>query len=204
MGADYTSYYEKMIQKLKKKAEESIQRIMPAVWADYFRFAEQRIKVMFKDVVKDFYADYTPILYDRNYGLFDLLETEATPEQLSIHTNPLNMTGYRNGYHGDSGLYDLVFRHGWHGGADHGDYTRSYSPDSAEGFTVISTPHPNPGTPYWREPVPFYTRWGVQAVSSEPPIEAFRAKLNEYNNGINNEDYMRAWNIHSNKIQITW
>ena len=120
MATEYTSYYDAMIRKLKKKAEESIRQIMPAVWADYFRFAEQSIKVMFKDVVKDFYADYTPIIYDRNYGLFDLLETEVTSEQLSVRTNPLNMTGYRNGYKGDSGLYDLVFRHGWHGGADHG------------------------------------------------------------------------------------
>ena len=91
------------------------------------------------------------------------------------------MTTFRNGYAGEDGLYDQVFRKGWHGGAASGDYTfRGYSFNKS-GWVVTHTPHPDTGTPYWRTPIPYYSQWGRKAEISDPsPLQDIKNKVAEY------------------------
>lgn len=205
----------------EKRIERAVHRVMPVVKREFAELFKLRVKQIFDESIYDFYSEYSPRYYHRNESLYNLLEMESDENMISAWFEPSKMTPFRSGYNGEDGLYDQVFRKGWHGGAGSGDYTtmrRTHTKAmTAVGnggtsrrnvaFTkqaVYYEPHPNPGTPYWRTPVDVYARWGSPAtISSEPPLAKFNRKLLEYETAADGAvaDYQYVWEKHMSDIQ---
>lgn len=172
-----TSYFNRAMEKIQKRAEVVIGRLWREAWSEYIVIADKRLKKEFNEAIQEFYDDYTPTRYNRNESLYDIFKTDVdtTNGTLSFWNDPSKMTGFRNGYHGDDGLYSQVYRRGWHGGADR------ISESKAEKYGE----HPNTGTPYWRYPDPYYTRWGDDAkgkapIASVSPLENVKRRIKNY------------------------
>jgi len=160
---DYESYYERYLQSVQTRVREAVNREMKNVWKEFFITADARVREIFNDVVQNFYGSYSTTAYDRNESLYDLLQTEVTDDSFSLWFEPGNMTAFRSGYSGEDGLYDQVFRRGWHGGAGSGDG------------------HPDNGTPYWRTPVPYFTHWGRPAeIAPISPLDDMILRIEDY------------------------
>lgn len=193
--ADYGSYYEAYMEKLKRKAKAAVKQAMDQTWRDFLPAMREHIRLLFNETIDAFYADYVPIIYERTGSLYDILYTRLDNggRELTVGFDPTRMTSFRDGYDGEDGLYDQVFRHGWHGGAD------KISDEKAEQYGA----HPEPGTPYWREPIPFYTRWGGRAaVAGTAPLDDFKARLEEYQENEMQSDFDRIWNRNKANIKI--
>ncbi len=203
MAYDYEAGYANVVKQLTKRAQAAIDRIMPDVYIDWLKFIEESIKDIFREAVDAFYDDYDPGEYKRKKSMYNLLKIKRNDKAHTLHMEfePSDMTHFRNGYSGDDGLYDQVFEKGWHGGADKGDITRIN--DGGE-VMEISTPHPSPGTPYWRSG-PGFLHWGAPAAVAEiSPHENYTQKLNEYQvsqDGIY-ADYYKAWNLNKHKLNL--
>ena len=83
---------------------------------------------------------------------------------------------YRNGYGGEDGLYNTVFRGGYHGGAA-----------SGQG-------HPKNGVPMWRYPYPIYVTWGKEAAQSVSPLSEFLRLDDEETEADASNALRRFWN----------
>ncbi len=122
----------------------------------------QNIEALFKKAVDNYYGDYQPLFYSRRHSMYHalLIEEGAKPnEQMMIGYDPEAMP-FRDG---GIGLIGQAFMEGWHGGAG-----------SGKG-------HPNPGVPYWREPLDVWTMWGHRAeVADTPPQDEFEESAHIY------------------------
>lgn len=206
MAFDYEARYASLSGILQKKAQEAVNRVMPSVYRDWLVFIRQNAERLFSEAVERFYGDYSPNVYNRTHSLADLLQSESGENKLALWFDPGRMSGYRNGYKGEDGLYRDVFLRGWHGGADHGDYTTSvgFSGDMSYERSFY-TPHPSPGSPYWRRPVPYYTTWGQPAATAAvSPYEDYTQRLAEYQTSQSGiyADYYRAWDMNKYKINF--
>ena len=182
---DFQEYYTRYLENLKSKVKIAVQQALHATWADFFVVVDKRVHDIFNAVIQDFYSDYSPGYYDRHESLYEILQTEVSEDSLSIWFDPSKMTPFRSGYDGEDGLYDQVFRHGWHGGAASGEK------------------HPATGTPYWRTPIPYYSHWGRRAaVSSVPPLEDMQRRVEDYEKYEMQADFDRAWAAHAKNIKI--
>ena len=193
--ADLNSFYEQYMARLKEKAVQAVNVAIKNTWQEFFISVEHNIREIFNDVVSAFYDDYASPDYTRSRSLYDLLVTEIGErgDYLKIWFDPTRMTTFRSGYDGEDGLYDQVFRRGWHGGSDR------ISSDKIAKYGA----HPKPGTPYWRTPVPFYTHWGKPAkISKISPLDDMRRRVAEYEKYAMQSEFLRIWNKHKNNIQI--
>lgn len=195
-SSDYAEFYSQYMKRLTAKAKAEVMKATEKTYAEYFMYVEKRVREIFNDAIQQFYADYSPALYDRSYSLYRLIQTkiESNGRGLSIWFEPSEMTSMRSGYNGEDGLYDQVFRKGWHGGAD------KISPDKAE----RSGAHPQPGTPYWRTPHPLYTAWGRKAEEAETsPLDNMRNMLEKYEKSEFPDMLNKIWKKNRDNIKIT-
>lgn len=184
-NVDFAAYYNNYLASLKVKVKDAVNRALRDTWADFFVVVEDKIQTMFNSVIQDFYASYSPDYYNRNESLYDILQTSVDADSLSIWFDPGRMSSFRSGYTGEDGLYDQVFRHGWHGGAGSGDG------------------HPAHGRPYWRTPIPYYNRWGREAsMSMVAPLEDMKRRVADYEQYGMQADFDRVWAIHAGNITI--
>lgn len=168
-------------------SEELKQQFMDAAQqslAEYLAIAEEDLQTIANRVADDFYSDYNPKEYDRDFSLYDIFETKLKAGEdgnwsLSYNFEESYMN-YRSGYDGEDGLYDLVFRQGWHGGATDGPN------------------HPAPGTAYWRYPGPYYTDWyhSPAARADLVPLRNFEQRKREYEQGDMIRKFERIFNNH--------
>lgn len=166
-----------------KKIEEKLQPVFVKARDEFYKVASAKIEKIYKSTIDEFYGNYNPKFYERreNSGLYNLLTIKTNDDELTWDFNPSVMT-YRKDEDGnvkegtEDGLYDLVFRKGYHGGSMY---------DNQKGL------HPNPGVPYWRTPEPHYRYWGRPAIKdSISPLENFNKKMYEYqNNGECQRDF---------------
>jgi len=171
------------INKMKERAQEIADQVLECMneatqrASDrYIELVDERIQECFRDAVAAFYDNYQPKYYDRNESLYDILDTELTGESYWISFHPENMTPYRTGYTGEDGLYQTVFKEGWHGGAAYGE------------------DHPSPGVPHWRTPEGIYRYWGRRAAkAADSPFDDFKYRLQDYADGLAHEDFQRIW-----------
>ena len=180
---------------MKRNITERINKEVDATCREILPVVERDIRTIFIKVVSAFYDDYTPITYDRSWSLPALLVTELDKEKRSLNYDfdPTAMSSFHNGYDGDDGLYNQVFRHGWHGGAD------KIRADKAEKYGA----HPEPGVPYWREPIPYYTRWGSKAkVADISPLDDFNERLAKYEQGELRDKFERLLLEHLQNIKF--
>lgn len=161
------------------KAQEKVNKAVDDAFTELFKEMKSDLEKLYDKVVTQFYNDYVPVLYDRNYSLYDILHMSENEDEVKWGFDSAKMTPFRSGG-GHEEMMELVFAGGWHGGADNGDYTVVYSDDSLDGYSIRYTPHPSPGTPYWRQPIPFYTQWGRQAAHSTPPLKVWEEQKDEY------------------------
>ena len=178
------SFSKAMADDFRKAAYQSIREFIPVVAKDLHSIMED-------EVADDFYNDYQPgsggnrtrtdwrrgvskkakerigtRRYSRRFSLYDILDVDYDENDMTISWdfNPEAMT-FRSGYGGEDGLYDLVFKEGWHGGARSGPY------------------HPGNGDARWRYPNPFYTDWFEDDPAERAaiaPIDNWKKKLSEY------------------------
>lgn len=158
---------ENMPQMLEEAAAEATNEFLPILAG--------HIEDEFSSAIEDFYSDYSPKSYRRHGGLFDILVLDipaggmAVSETLKAGFDPYMMTPFRSGYSDEDGLYDVVFRKGWHGGAR----------------------HPTRGLAYWRTGRRF-SRWGQRAARADPaPLDDFKRRMEDYLQTQGVEDFKR-------------
>lgn len=188
------------------EAQRQTKEILTKSITDFLPIVKLRIREIFNKAVTEFYNDYTPRRYDRRGdtssktgGLYDLLVVKIDGSGLKLSGEfDESAILFRNarlasGVGAENGLYDQVFRHGWHGGSPRGLL------------------HPNPSdtndgaTPYWRYPHPSYRRWSDHPadVALESPLARFKELLNEYETGDAAEDYRRCYARHYHPIDLS-
>lgn len=173
------------LEEINRRVKSTIQQAVEAARKEFLFSLEDKVQTIFNSVVQDYYASYTPTFYDRNESLYNLLQTSVKGDSLRIWFDPGAITPFRSGYTGEDGLYDQVFRHGWHGGAG-----------SGEG-------HPAPGRPYWRTPVPYYSHWGREAdIAAISPLEDMQRRISDYEKYGIEEDLRRIVLAHLGDIRI--
>ena len=184
-SVEVETYYQNFLKSITKKVEVELKKALHETWADFFVVLDERVHTIFNSAIQDFYSDYSPEYYTRDESLYDILQTRIDSDSLSVWFDPDKMTAFRSGYSGEDGLYDQVFRHGWHGGAASG------------------ADHPSAGVPYWRAPVPYYSRWGHEAsMSVTSPLEDIKRRIADYEKSEMQADFNRIWNAHVSEIKI--
>lgn len=219
MGAqntfDYKAYYNQLVGRMKASVEKEMDKAMDKTWEEYFISLDTKIHEIFNEAVTNFYADYIPKHDRRNGnpnsqagGLYELLESKADPYGFSAEFDPGKMSGWQEGksradiqgfYHNEDGLYDQVFRRGWHGGA--GSIRKSRISKSVRGYG----PHPNPGTPYWGTKSSGRWSWGEPAeIASTPPLTEIQNKWEQFINNEAPQEFIKIRNKHLSQIKPNW
>jgi len=157
---DVVSRYHAYMKACEKYANEQFAKEDLITLKEIAKYQNAEITRIFNEVINEFYSSYTPALYDRQYGLYDLLDLPSdsqyfTYDSIDDLVNPDKLHGDRSG----GSLYHKIFEEGWHGGAESGPK------------------HPSPGTPRYRIPPPNYPRWGRIAKQTTPPYDRFYDEL---------------------------
>lgn len=151
-------------------------------YKEFGEYQRQKIESIFNAAINAFYNAYSPKVYERTGGLYNLLNMSMNEKGLVDYDSaidlidPNNMHPDRSG--GDS-LFETVFIQGWHGGAR--------SIDS--GKSAIWGTHPNTGDAYYRtrglvtypdtgvRKMHRFGKWGKIAYRSESPFQIFSSDL---------------------------
>lgn len=208
MSNNQSSFYQSYIKKLQEKAKKAVKEAQEKSFSEYFNVAEKKIKTIYKDTITDFYNSYPNPFYDRRGSLYELIQTKKTNDYLSMWFDPSKIS-YRNGYAESSsspgvsgGLYDLVFRQGWHGGAMvHGSMLypigkyedgkpRAYDGTYKDGYYK----------PYEDENYKY--SWTVANKAAISPLDDFKKRLDKYQKTEYQEDYEKIWNKNKSNIKI--
>lgn len=136
-----------------------------------------------------FYSGYLPAFYHRRYSLYDVGVAEYTPDGLdvSVGYDPSKMSQYERGGSED-GLYNLVYRGGWHGGAWGANGSDFVGPESV---------------PHYREPVYSWINWGRAAIREDiPPQQYADEQWDEYLNGELTQNISQAvWDAYNDALR---
>ena len=167
-------------REIKELMDYETQREYDNAIREFGEYQREEIKNIFDKAVGEFYSSYSPAIYSRQYGLYDLLAIPSGDGIVDYSTiddiiDPSNLHSDRSG----GSLYEKVFEQGWHGGAESGPK------------------HPSPGTPRYRKPPPRYPRWGRVAARSDPPDERFDRDLANAEAGYMNVEYERIVGEHN-------
>jgi len=191
-----------------------------AALRDIGAYQKKEITRVFNECVQEFYDNYPPHSYVRKGELFDVLDIDSYRSSSGTYsitktTDPFDTHAIsgREGSEDARGvseyLYDIVFKKGWHGGAD------KVSPQKAEQWGE----HPNTGAPFWRKPGfatdpesgekywhPF-GEWHIQADKAKTsPYDAFKKQFDpggqlDYSaGGALNEEFGRIIDRHSDPV----
>ena len=203
MSSKHNDFYKSYISKLQTKTKEAVQDAQKKAFSEYFEVADKKIREIYKSVITDFYKDYTPRFYDRRDGgsLYQLIQTKCGDDYLQIGFNPSRIS-YRNGYASEDGLYETVFRQGWHGGAmvqgsmlyPIGKY------ENGKPRVYDGTYKDGVYKPYDDEDYKY--SWTIANKAAISPLEDFKKKLNAYQESEYQQDYEKIWNKHKSNIKI--
>lgn len=191
---DLESAIDDIVNEIKRRALDTLRNAQKSAYAEFYAMYAEKLKQMFNDAIDDFYSDYPdPEFYERKKSLYKLLQIKVEKDGVTVWYEPDEMTTFRNGYSGEDGLYDQVFRKGWHGGADK-------IAKAKEGKYGV---HPDTGTPYWRTPVPFYRRWGKKAaVAAISPLDDMKRRIDEYQEKEMQKDFNKIYSKYLNNIKF--
>ena len=202
MSSKQSDFYKSYMETLQKKAKKAVSKAQEKTFEEYFEVADTKIRDIYKKTIIDFYQDYTPPrFYDRRGSLFNLIQTKRGSDYLSIWFDPSKIS-YRNGYAGEDGLYETVFRQGWHGGAmvrgsmlyPIGKYEdgkpRAYDGTYKDGYYK----------PYEDENYKY--SWTVANKAAISPLDDFKKRLDKYQKTEYQEDYEKIWNKNKSNIKI--
>ena len=179
MAIDYEKYYENYIEEATKQLREHNQRIIEETAKDFFKLMDGKLRNIFETVITQFYSSYTPLYYKRRGSrgsLYKLLQTSYSDIHWEGEFDPGEIVS-RTGYNAENGLYDVIFRQGWHGGAKHN------------------------GSYYWRKPIPIWTRWGREAEKATiAPLAMFQSLVKEYREKELQKDWDKLYKINEKKV----
>lgn len=172
------SQFEKNIEKyVKDEVIELNNKAIEKAFPKFINSVDIQIKNMYESAIDKFYSSYNPKFYNNSRGsLYTLLETKFDKANLKysydfnenkmVYSHPSEKP-YEQGV---KGLYNTVFKEGYHGGAYHN------------------------GDMYWRTPYPYYKYWGRLAEREEiSPLEDFYIRLNKYQDGKMKKDFLQIY-----------
>ena len=111
-----------------------------------------------RSVIAEWYATYEPIVYVRNRSLYHAFRVNLDGTRYSVDFEPEFLD--------NDIIFWNSFMEGYHGGA-------------RDGVTGLGEPHPSPGTPYWKTPIPEFTHWGRPAMRSFSPYNRMVSEMNK-------------------------
>lgn len=197
-----TSVYRKWEDKINRKMVQAANEAMDKAWPEFLKRVDDRVTEIFTSAIDAFYMDYVPTgedAYERKNDLYDLLIIDRNQDRIAIEFDPEKMQGFRDGYQDEDGLYDQVFRKGWHGGAG------GIHEEKAEKYGVHPGYLPGGNVPVWRTPAPYYTRWGRPAeVMSPSPLELIHEGIDKYEAGQIAHDFKGCFDRHFANTKIRW
>ena len=196
------------IQFLLKRMLEEGEKLVPEtkdnIYLEFGEYQQRQITDIFTDAVRGFYNSYDPFFYNRNESLYNVLDMKPdmygmlpyVPTEQSLFTP--NVTPFERGG-GAQGLYERVFKQGYHGGAtgtDHNGDTRE----------VPSYRTPYPGYAENAEKYGStggYFRWGRTAVQSEAPYDVIMREIAAKNPEMDKE-FERIAIKHCERLAERW
>lgn len=192
----------KLVQEIKnaalKQLEDKIEQVRPEFQKNLTQKLDERVRDIFEEVVDEFYASYTPRFYERNEhnGMRKMIQTKITDSTFSYWFDE-HMLSYRNGYSEEDGLYDTVFRKGWHGGAQLGSEMlvpyRTYKNKTPITYNGNGVNYWSPAK--WQSPYEkYHSRWQKAKRAPIAPLDNFIKKKEEYEKNDLNKDAQQAWN----------
>jgi len=117
---------------------------------EFGQWQAARVEELFREAVGEWYGAFTPEYYERTNSLYDVLEITFDSEGM-VNTDNVDSL-YNPGAMGD-GLFDHVFKQGWHGGKAGSDH------------------------PHYRKPVGIWRYYSRPAVQSTAADVLFRNNL---------------------------
>jgi hypothetical protein len=182
---------------LKEKIKKRLMPTIKQTTNDFFEVASEKLTTAYNETIADFYNSYSPSFYERkgknnSGGLYDLLEIKTDKEKntFTIGFDPSRLVS-RTGYSGEDGLYNLVFRLGYHGGARFGDkYLIPYRVP-AKKYDGANRP--------WDDPLIgkkgqlFYAYWKAANRASVSPLNDFKEKFKDYEKNEAENDFYELW-----------
>lgn len=150
---------------------------------EFLSEAKDDLRRIYNEVIQEYYSDYSPRYYDRNYSLYSLLELQYSDKgsgTLGWVFDTDQATPFERGG-GSDGLFEHAFRYGWHGGA---------AGEDASGDSV--------SVPHYRTPYSIYKHWGDEAEQSRPPYDVWQERVREYERG---EGSVKLHNILQERIR---
>ena len=199
MSNNQSSFYQLYMKKLQEKAKEAVKEAQEKSFSEYFNVAEKKIKTIYKDTITDFYNSYPDPFYDRRGSLYDLIQTKKAIDYLSIWFEP-SLISYKNGYAGENGLYDQVFRQGWHGGANVKHRGRMLVPWSYP--TLEYNGETSPWEPEIWNNESILSGWKLAAKAPISPLQDFKRRIDQYQKTEYQKDYENIWNKYKSNIKI--
>lgn len=199
MSNNQSSFYQSYIKKLQEKAKKAVKEAQEKSFSEYFNVAEKKIRTIYKDTITDFYNSYSNPFYDRRESLYELIQTKKTNDYLSIWFEP-SLISYRNGYAGENGLYDQVFRKGWHGGADVKHRGRMLVPWSYP--TLEYNGETSPWEPEIWNSESILSGWKLAEKAPISPLQDFKRRIDQYQKTEYQKDYENIWNKYKSNIKI--
>lgn len=198
MSSAQSDFYEQYMKKLKSRAEEAVKDAQKKAFAEYFEVADEKIRDIYKKTIYDFYASYDRSFYKPREGgsLYKLIETKVGDDYLDMWFEESRISYRDDGYSGEDGLYNQVFRQGWHGGANIG------------GNMLV--PWAAPPVKYDGEETPWSsrkpgTKYGWKQAEKAPisPLDDFKNRIDKYQKSEYQQDYEKIWNKHKGNIKIS-
>lgn len=128
------------------------------------KYKEELQYVADKEITR-WYNKYPPIVYKRKESLYHAYKIQIIGTDINVDFNKSYMDEFiqreANKY-----IYPNSFIGGYHGGA-------------IGGVTKYGQPHPAPGVPYWKTPIPEFAFWGRPALRSFSPYSRVRFVINQ-------------------------
>lgn len=166
---EFTNQYISSVQnRIVSAIQSKSKAIIQEAASKFIPELQETLTNKFKDIVKDYYDDYSPEYYSRRGTMYNILKfnSDIKTATISWDFDPSEMPYSHGGggaHDGGDTLFEKAFVGGWHGGA------MSISGEKEAEYGT----HPSPGTPYYRSPYPWFTKWGVPAKRSASPLDEF-------------------------------
>lgn len=173
---NFNSFKNYVNKSLEAQLTELNKKVLKKAIPKFAKKFDQKLANFYELSVDKFYEGYSPLIYDRRGSLYNLLVTNydslKRTYDIEFDPNKITYSSEASASHsrGEFGLYNTVFRGGFHGGAYHdGDY-------------------------YWRTPHPDYYAWGRPAAYEELSVlEDFKSRLRKYETGKMKTDFNKIY-----------
>lgn len=137
-----------------RKAKDKIDK-MNKIYPERYK---EELNEVGKSVVAQWYATYDPIFYERNRSLYHAFKVNLDGTNYNVEFEPELL--------GNDIIFWNSFMEGYHGGAKYGE-------------TKLGEPHPSPGIPYWKTPIPNFIYWGRPAKRDFSPYNRMISEMNK-------------------------